>query len=56
MISLKGFGLNDPELADENGVTPDVACYACSGGTDASEVSDMLRSWEINVYGHIPVS
>ena len=48
-------GLSDPELADENGVTPDVACCACGGGTNASDVADMLKSWRMIVYGHGPV-
>jgi hypothetical protein len=47
-------GLSDPELADENGVTPDVACCACGGGTNASDVADMLKSWRMIVYGHGP--
>jgi subtilisin-like proprotein convertase family protein len=45
-----------PQLADENGVTPDVACCACGGGTNASEFANMLRNWELTVYGHVPVS
>jgi hypothetical protein len=47
-------GLSDPWLADENGVTPDVACCACGGGTNASDVADMLKSWRMIVYGHEP--
>jgi hypothetical protein len=47
--------LSDPLLADENGVTPDVACCACGGSKNASDVADMLKSWRIIVYGHGPL-
>jgi subtilisin-like proprotein convertase family protein len=49
---LQGFiGLTDPDLTDENGVTPDIACCECGGGMAPDTLTDMLHSWQLVVYG-----
>ena len=49
---FSGGDISDPAFANENGITPDIACCECGGGNAASEITDVLRSWRLVVYGH----
>ena len=41
---------------DENGVGPAEACCECGGGSSTATSENVLKSWRIEVYGHIEVS
>jgi len=44
--------ITDSIFLDANGLGPADACCECGGGSPASLVADLLKSWRLMVYGH----
>jgi hypothetical protein len=56
-LGSEGFtSLSDPRLLDENGVGPADACCECGGSNPAESTPDVLKSWRLEVYGHVVAS
>lgn len=51
-----GLDATDPIFTDVNNVSLFSACCVCGGGQPASPVADMLKSWQLAVYGHDGIS
>lgn len=50
---FSGLSLNSAALVSADNVSPGDACCTCGGGRSADDAQNILRSWNIAVYGHV---